>query len=331
MQKLRLGIIGVGHLGQIHVKLASEIQSINLVGIFDIDQARSQSVADKYQTKSYVDLDRLLNDVDAVCIVVPTESHYQIGLKALDQGCHIFMEKPFTAKLDQARHLIKRAEKDNKTIQVGHIERFNPAYQALESYSLDPLFIESHRLSQFNPRGTDVSVILDLMIHDIDIVLNLISSPVQNIQACGVAVVSESEDIANVRLSFENGSVANVTSSRISASNMRKMRIFQKNAYITLDFLNQKSEILLLKDQLESLEENQDTITFLGSIGTKDKGKHFFLKRPKSPEINPLRLELESFSRCLLENIPPCLSGQEALKTMEVIEEIINQIQHPTI
>lgn len=232
MNSINLGIIGVGHLGTFHARLAAEIDLIRLTGVYDIDQEQAARVGAQCATVAYANLDDLLCRVDAVSIVVPTSEHFNVAMKALDHDCHIFIEKPITSTVAEAEQIIDKARSKNKKIQVGHIERFNPAMLALKGHTLEPLFIEAHRLSQFNPRGCDVSVVLDLMIHDLDLILYLVNSRVVQADACGVAVVSTTEDIANVRLTFESGCVANLTSSRISLAPMRKMRLFQKNQYI---------------------------------------------------------------------------------------------------
>jgi len=236
MKKVNYGVIGVGHLGTFHAQLAKKIDQINLVGLYDIDTKKAQEVASTCQTKVFSSLEQLLAQVDAVSIVVPTIHHYQTALKALEYNCHLFIEKPITSTNSQARELISLCQKKELKLQVGHIERFNPAMLAIKDYPLQPMFIESHRLSQFNPRGTDVSVILDLMIHDIDIILGLVKSDITDMRASGASVLSDSIDIANVRLEFANGCVANITASRVSQKSERKMRLFQKDAYLSIDF-----------------------------------------------------------------------------------------------
>ncbi len=240
MKKIKFGVIGVGHLGKYHLKVAREIPYFEIVGINDKDIGRMKEISIKYNVPAFTDMEELLDRCDAVSIVVPTKSHFEIGMRALDMGCHVFIEKPITETIDQGRELVSFADSKKLKLQVGHIERFNPAYLSLQHLQLSPMFIEAHRLSKFNPRGTDVSVILDIMIHDLDIVLNLIDSPINFVHACGVGVVSPSEDIANVRIEFENSAVANLTASRISAKHMRKMRLFQKDQYISIDFFEQK-------------------------------------------------------------------------------------------
>ena len=332
MESIRYGIIGVGHLGEIHTRLAAGIHSINLAGVYDTDEKRSASIADKYGTKAYRNLEELLQEVDAVSIVVPTEHHLSNTRKAIENDCHVFIEKPIAENSSQGEEIVSLARDMGKKIQVGHIERFNPAFLALQGQDIAPLFIESHRLSQFNPRGTDVSVILDLMIHDIDIVLSLIDSPVKTIDACGVNVVSESEDIANVRIRFENDSVVNMTSSRISAKDMRKMRLFQKNAYVSLDFLDRNTEIFKLKQEDNNGdEEAEGHIQSLGCIGVGDKTKEVLLESPECQEINSLELEIREFAEAILEYRPTAVSGSQGLRALQVAEIILGQIRHPNL
>ena len=327
MRQLNLGIIGVGHLGALHAKLASQNEHINLIGTYDQDQKRNNEIAQQFQTTAYSSLEELLNSVEAVSIVVPTERHYQVGLQALEQDCHLFIEKPITATVSEAQALIDLAKQKNKKIQVGHIERFNPAFMALKDYELSPKFIECHRLSQFNPRGIDVSVILDLMIHDIDIILNLMNSPLESIQACGVGVVSESEDIANVRLSFANGNVANITASRISLNAMRKMRLFQKDMYVSIDFLKKKSEIFYLTPQ--NKKPHSSLSIPIASIGVADKQKNIFMDKPDIPDINSLDQEMYEFARAVVKDKAPAVTAEEAMKALEVATTIRQQMLLP--
>ena len=235
-KSIRIGIIGVGHLGNFHLKQLTTIQTASIVGIFDIDFERSEEISRKYNVPIFPNIESLLNEIDAVSIVTPTRHHYEIADKALNNDCHVFIEKPITDNLSHADKLLKKAKEKDKIIQVGHIERFNPAFMALDICQMKPRFIEAHRLAPFNIRGNDVPVVLDLMIHDLDIILSLIKSEIKDIRANGVKVVSPTVDMANSRIEFENGCVANLTASRISQKNMRKMRLFQEQNYITIDF-----------------------------------------------------------------------------------------------
>src|SRR3989339_2265821 len=246
MSKIKVGVIGTGHLGKIHTKLFKEVANCELIGIYDRDSECARKVASEFKVKSFDDPNRLLDEIDAVDIVATTSAHYDLVKLAFEKNKHVFVEKPITKKIWEAEELIKIADEKKLVLQVGHIERFNPALISLEKYHLDPLFVQTDRLAQFNPRGTDVAVVLDLMIHDIDIILSLIKSDVKNVSASGVAVVSDQIDIANARIEFENGAVANVTASRISQKKMRKMRMFQRDAYLSLDFNSGTTEVYRL-------------------------------------------------------------------------------------
>ncbi|RYG28600.1 MAG: Gfo/Idh/MocA family oxidoreductase, partial [Chitinophagaceae bacterium] len=229
---LKVGIFGVGHLGKFHLNNWKEISQVEVVGFFDPNNDAAQEVSEKYQIPRFLEPEQLMDVVDAVDIVAPTNFHFELCKLAIRKGKHVFVEKPLANTMDEARELVKLARESNIKFQVGHVERFNPAFLAIKDMELNPMFIEVHRLAQFNPRGTEVSVILDLMIHDIDIILKLVKSEVKSISASGVAVMTDTPDIANVRVEFNNGCVANLTSSRISMKKMRKVRVFQKDAYI---------------------------------------------------------------------------------------------------
>jgi predicted dehydrogenase len=245
---IRIGVLGAGHLGKIHIKLLKEIPQFDLIGFFDPDDENAAKVIAEFGINRYDSVDSLLEEVDAVDIVTPTITHYSCAAKALKKSKHIFIEKPITNTIKEAKALIDLAREANVKVQVGHVERFNPAFTAALPYCSNPMFIETHRLAQFNPRGTDVSVVLDLMIHDLDIILSVVNANVKKISASGVAVVSDTPDIANARLEFDNGCVANLTASRISMKNMRKTRFFQKDAYISVDFLEKEANIVRLKN-----------------------------------------------------------------------------------
>jgi predicted dehydrogenase len=244
---LKVGVFGVGHLGKFHLNNWKEINNVELVGFYDPGDSAAQEVSEKYQLARFLDAERLIDAVDAVDVIAPTTYHFELAKMAIRKGKHVFVEKPMANSMEEAAELVKLVRESNIKLQVGHVERFNPAYLAVKQLELHPMFIEVHRLAQFNPRGTEVSVILDLMIHDIDIILGLVKSEVKQISASGVAVMTDTPDIANVRIEFNNGCVANLTSSRISMKKMRKMRLFQKDAYIGIDFLNKKSEVIKLK------------------------------------------------------------------------------------
>ena len=246
MRKINVGIIGIGYLGKLHSKIIRDVENANLIGIYDLNFSAAEIVAKEFKTKVFHELEGLLKEVEAIIIVASTKAHYQLVKTALNFGVNVFVEKPITAEIWEAEEIVQLAENKNLKLQVGHIERFNGALVSLEKYNLDPMFIQTDRLAQLNTRGADVAVVLDFMIHDIDIILSLVKSEVKHISASGVNVVSDSLDIANARIEFENGAVANVTASRISQKKMRKMRIFQRDAYISIDFNSGISEIFRL-------------------------------------------------------------------------------------
>jgi predicted dehydrogenase len=317
-------LIGCGHLGKIHCRLLNDISAlngrVNFTGVYDSNRENSLAMSKAFNVKSFASENELLDNIDTLIIVTPTSTHFEIASKALVKGINIFIEKPVTRSVKEAKDLSTLAEKSDLKIQVGHVERFNPALTSLEKTEIKPMFIESHRLSQFNPRGTDVSVIQDLMIHDIDIILHLVNSPVIKIDANGVAVISEEIDIANARLSFKSGCVANLTASRISLKKMRKMRIFQNNAYISIDFLNNKSEVFRLADA--------DTVAVGMTYPVSDTKKIIFEQPPADdPEsINPIKSELESFFESILSSKPVKVTLEDGREAVEVAEEIIKII-----
>ncbi|MGA7161010.1 MAG: Gfo/Idh/MocA family oxidoreductase [Bacteroidota bacterium] len=323
--QLRVGVVGVGHLGSLHAKMYSEITAAVFVGAYDTDKSKCDTVVPQYPgVKSYSTLDDLLANVDAVSVATVTSQHFEVAKRALNAGIHVLIEKPITQTVSEADELISLAKAKERIIQVGHIERFNPAILALESYDLKPMFIESHRLAQFNPRGTDVAVVLDLMIHDIDVILSLVRSPVSHVDANGVAVVSESVDIANARLQFENGCVANVTASRISQNKMRKMRMFQHNGYISIDFLQGLAEVFRLVEEGGNMGQ---TTMLLGQIGEGKKKRNIVYEQPEVKEVNALKYELESFVDSVLKKKQPVVSGMDGRLALEVAQRIMNSIK----
>jgi predicted dehydrogenase len=328
MNPLSIGVIGVGHLGALHAKMYSQIPTAHLVGVFDIDSTRAEKIAAEFGIQAFAQLDDLLAHVDAVSIATVTQSHYDAAMQAIKRGVHLLIEKPITATIEQARALTERAETNGLKLQIGHIERFNPAILALEPYDLKPLFIESHRMAQFNPRGSDVAVVLDLMIHDIDLILSLVKSNVTRIDANGVAVISDTPDIANARLQFENGCVANVTASRISQNKMRKMRLFQHDAYISIDFATGVSEVFRLAD------ENTPRAKSTKMLGKIEEGQHkriITYEKPKVREVNALKYELERFVESVQKNIEPPVTGRDGLHALEVAQEIMQKIESQKI
>ena len=245
---LKIGVLGAGHLGKIHIKCIKQIDRYELVGFYDPDAATDKAVEEELGVRCFATIEALIDAVEVVDIVTPTIQHFECASKALQRRRHVFIEKPIVATPAEASQLMKLADEAGVKVQVGHVERFNPAFIAAEPFIKAPKFVEAHRLALFNPRGTDVPVVLDLMVHDLDILFTIINSPVKHVSACGVAIVSPTPDITNARIEFENGSVANLTASRISLKNMRKTRIFQDDAYITVDFLEKKTEITRIHD-----------------------------------------------------------------------------------
>ena len=316
---LRIGIFGVGHLGKFHLNNWKEIEQVTVVGFFDPDDTHAKLIEEKYQVKRYATAEMLMQDCDAVDIVAPTIYHNELCSQAMRLGKHVFVEKPLANTMDEARTLVKLAKESNVKFQVGHVERFNPAFLALQESDLNPMFIEVHRLAQFNPRGTDVSVILDLMIHDIDIILHLVKSQVSYISANGVAVMSDTPDIANVRIEFSNGCVANLTSSRISMKKMRKMRLFQKDAYIGIDFLEKKTEVI-------NLNEKKKKNVFTFDIETSNGKKTIAIANPPVKDTNAIKMELETFKNAIINNTETPVTILDGFAAMEVAHQILEKI-----
>lgn len=318
---MRIGVFGTGHLGKIHIKCIQTIAEFQPVGFYDIKEETRKLVSEEFGWKAYDNPEKLMLDVDIVDIVTPTISHFDIAKRALELGKFVFIEKPVTQTLDQAKELIELKNKNNLKVQVGHVERFNPAVSSIDLSSLNPMFIEVHRLASFNPRGTDVSVVMDLMIHDIDIVLHLISSEIKSIAANGVGVVSSTPDIANARIEFENGCVVNLTASRISLKQMRKMRIFQSDAYISLDFLEKKAQVIKLFD-----EEPEDG--YLSKMETKKGERYIKAEFPEIKPTNAIKKELESFLECIKENTTPIVTLEDGYRALKVAKSISDEIEN---
>ncbi len=321
---LKVGVFGTGHLGKFHLNNWKEMTDVELVGFFDPDDDTAKEVSEKYQLARFLDADALIEACDAIDIVAPTNFHFELCQKVIRKGRHVFVEKPLANTMEEAHELVKLVKESNIKLQVGHVERFNPAFLALKNTPLSPMFIEVHRLAQFNPRGTEVSVILDLMIHDIDIILSIIKSDVKTISASGVAVMTDTPDIANVRIEFNNGCVANLTSSRISMKKMRKMRIFQKDAYIGIDFLNKKTEIIKLK-------EPQDSNVFSFDIETPSGKRTIAMANPVVPEVNAIRKELEEFKYAIDHNTRTTVSEIDGLMAMDTAHQILQKIGNNNI
>lgn len=321
---LKVGVFGVGHLGKFHLNNWKEIEGVKLVGFFDPNNENAKAVTEQYDLKRYTDEEKLMDACDIVDVIAPTDHHFNICMQAIRKGKHVFVEKPITQTLQEGRDIVNMVREANIKMQVGHVERFNPAYLAIKDMQLNPMFIEVHRLAQFNPRGTEVSVILDLMIHDIDIILSLVKSDVKNISASGVAVMTETPDIANVRIEFNNGCVANLTSSRISMKKMRKMRLFQKDAYLGIDFLEKKTEIIKLK-------QPGDTNVFSFDIDTQHGTKTIAIANPAIQPLNAIKLELESFVDSIVNNKPTVVSELDGYLALEVAHKILEKINNTSI
>jgi len=321
---LKIGVFGVGHLGKFHLNNWKEIEDVEVVGFYDPNDTVASAVIEKYQVQRFEDPLKLIAACDAIDVVAPTSYHFEICKAAILKGKHVFVEKPLANTMDEARELVKLVKEANIKFQVGHVERFNPAFLALKQYTLNPMFIEVHRLAQFNPRGTDVSVILDLMIHDIDIILSLVKSNVKFISANGVAVMSDTPDIANVRIEFDNGCVANLTSSRISMKKMRKMRLFQKDAYIGIDFLEKKTEII-------KLNAPGDTNVFTFDIETSTGKKTIAIANPTVKDTNAIKLELEDFRNAIVQNIDTPVTVLDGFRAMDVAHQILEKTKNGSL
>jgi predicted dehydrogenase len=321
---LKIGVLGAGHLGKIHMRCIKEIaDQYELVGFYDPDPAMVKEALDLFDIKAFEDIDSLIAAVDVVDVVTPTLSHFECASRALRSHKHVFVEKPMTNTVEEAKALIKLAHEAATKIQVGHVERFNPAFLAAEPYFDDPRFIETHRLAEFNPRGTDVSVVLDLMIHDIDIVLSVVKGNVKNISASGVAVVSETPDIANARLEFDNGCVANLTASRMSLKNMRKSRFFQRDAYISVDFLDKTSEIVRMK----TVVGEPDPFSVHIDLGEGRGFKEIFFEKPEIIANNAIRDELSSFEEAIRLDKVPKVSVDHGYSALLVAYEILEKME----
>ncbi len=318
---MKIGVAGAGHLGKIHIKLISEIPELELVGIFDVNQENCRNVANEYNVRSFTSYDEMIEQVEAVDIVTPTLSHYELAIKALKSFKHIFIEKPITNTVQEAKSLLEITHEANVKAQVGHVERFNPAFKAAESYFEHPMFIETHRLAQFNPRGTDVPVVLDLMIHDLDIVLKVVKSNIRKVSASGVAVVSDTHDIANARLEFDNGCVANLTASRISLKNMRKSRFFQKDAYISVDFLEKKTEII----QMEELNGEPGPFDLILDLKDNQR-KKILINQPEISMTNAIKEELQTFHSSIVNDTTPIVPLEDGYNALKIANEILDKL-----
>ena len=315
--KLKVGVLGAGHLGKIHLKLLNQSERYELVGFYDPNQEQAQKVVAEFGYTYFDSIDKLIAAVEVVDIVTPTLSHYECAMKAIAAKRHIFIEKPITNTVEEAEEIYRLLEANHLKGQVGHVERFNPAFVAAKPAIKNPMFIEVHRLAEFNPRGTDVSVVLDLMIHDIDVLLSVVHSPVKQVEASGVAVISKSPDITNARIEFENGCVANLTASRISMKNMRKSRFFQRDAYISVDFLEKKVEVIHMKDA----PENPGEYDMILQNAEGDR-KQIYFEHPEVLPSNAILNELETFADAIEHNTTPTVTFQQGTEALRLAKQI---------
>lgn len=320
---LKAGVFGAGHLGKIHLKLLQESSKYDLVGFYEFNNETASEIEKEFGYKKFDSPDELIAAVDVVDVVTPTSSHFEIAKRVITAGKHLFVEKPITSTFEEAEELIKLAKKHNVKGQVGHVERFNPAFRAVADKITEPMFIEAHRLAEFNPRGTDVPVVLDLMIHDIDVVLSVVKSEVKNISASGVSVLSDTPDIANARIEFVNGCVANLTASRISLKNMRKARFFQRDAYIAVDFLERQCEVVKMKNAPETPDDF--AMILQNAEGIK---KQIYFDNPKIDTQNAILEELDSFADAISNNSTPIVSLEEGAEALRIANKIIDSFKN---
>ncbi|EHQ43790.1 MULTISPECIES: Gfo/Idh/MocA family protein [Myroides] len=320
---LKIGVLGAGHLGKIHLRLLNQSEKYELVGFYDPFAENANKVAQEFGYTKFDSIDELIQAVDVIDIVTPTLSHFDCAKKAIEAGKHVFLEKPITTTVEEAEAIIDLAKQYNVLGQVGHVERFNPAFVAVSSKIENPMFIETHRLAEFNPRGTDVPVVLDLMIHDLDAILSVVDSPVKHVSASGVSVLSESPDIANARIEFENGCVANVTASRISMKNMRKSRFFQRDAYISVDYLEKTCEVVKMKDAPET--PGDFDLILQNAEGLK---KQIYYDNPKVLPNNAILDELETFHDAIVNQTRPVVTLEDGTKALRLAYQIIDAFKN---
>ena len=323
---LKIGVIGAGHLGKIHLKLLSELKdTYEVVGFYDTDRENAKIVNRSFRVKSFKSVELLIEASDIIDIVSPTISHFDCASLAIKSNKHVFIEKPITHTVLEAETLLNLSREAGVKVQVGHVERFNSAYIKAKEFVSKPLFIESHRLAEFNPRGTDVPVVLDLMIHDLDIILKLVNSPVKSVQASGVSVISDTPDIANARIEFNNGCICNLTASRMSLKNMRKSRVFQKDAYISIDFLEKKTEVIRLKNIKPS--EDIDPLAIVLDLGKGKRKKQIYFDNPEIENNNAIKDEFISFANSIIEDVEPQVSIADGLRALELAESILDKMK----
>lgn len=320
---LKIGVLGAGHLGRIHLKLLKDIEGYELMGFYDPNDTNANKAIVDLGVHRFATADALMAAVDVVDVVTPTVAHYDCAAKAIKRSRHVFIEKPVTATAEEARNLIALAAEADVKVMVGHVERFNPAFLAVKDRTVNPMFIEAHRLAQFNPRGTDVSVILDLMIHDIDIILSLVKANVKRISASGVAVLSRNPDIANARIEFDNGCVANITASRISMKQMRKIRLFQPNNYLSIDLLEKKTEIFSLSAE----PPTEDSPALELETGIAGETKYIRYEEPAVGEVNAIKMELELFRDAIVNDTEPPVTLTEGYNALDVALQVMRKIE----
>ncbi|MDD4581944.1 MAG: Gfo/Idh/MocA family oxidoreductase [Bacteroidales bacterium] len=320
---MKIGVFGAGHLGRIHIKCLKNIENVEIVGFYDQNEAVRKEVSKNFGVTGFEDATALIAQSDAIDIVTPTLSHHEVAMQALKAKKHVFIEKPITATLREAKEILDYSQQHDLKVQIGHVERFNDAFLSAKPYLHQPMFIECHRLAEFNPRGTDVSVVLDLMIHDIDIVLHTVASPIKHISASGVAIVSDTPDIANARLEFENGCTANLTASRISIKNMRRTRMFQKNAYITIDFLEKKTNVMQIRDLLP--EDEYALLPLIIDLGENKEKKRILIETPTPPKVNAIEMELSLFIQSVIENKACEVSVYDGYNALDIAYQIMDK------
>ncbi|HHT9104432.1 MAG TPA: Gfo/Idh/MocA family protein [Candidatus Wujingus californicus] len=329
MHRLKVAVVGVGHLGKEHARVYAEMPGVELLGVVDIQRKQAEKVAQQYNTGYFLNYKDITDKVQAVSIAVPTKSHYAIAKDFLQHGVHVMIEKPMTGTVLEARELIDISKSKGLVLQAGYIERFNPAIAAIKRLSVNPKFIECHRLSPFTFRSADIGVVLDLMIHDIDILLYITNSKVKKFDAVGVNVISDKEDIANVRVQFQNGCVANVTASRVSITPMRKIRLFSEDSYISIDY--QKKDALIYKKSpeltLKSLNISDTNVSTIADLKSYVFGDLLKIEHIKMDDYEPLKKELESFVDCIVSHKEPVVSGEEGLRAIEVANDILREIE----
>lgn len=320
---LNIGVIGAGHLGKIHIKIILELnEKFNLIGFYDTNEENAKKVASEFGIRRFDSMENLILAVDCLDIVTPTITHYECASKAIRHSKHVFIEKPVTETLEEAKSMLNLSREADVKVQVGHVERFNPAFVEARKFLKQPMFIETHRLAQFNPRGMDVPVVLDLMIHDLDIILSIVKSNVKNVSASGVSVISNTSDITNARIEFDNGCVANLTASRISMKNMRKSRFFQKDAYISVDFLSKEAEIVRMQD----INGAVDPFDIVFDIGNGKPSKKILFDKPEIFETNAIKEEFLDFYRAITQNEEPIVSLESGYKALQLAHQIIERI-----